>query len=131
MTKMGNVFVSGHRHITYEEFLENYAVKLDEAMVSGLRVFVCDYFGVDRWAQEYLRDHGYDKVSVAYMGATPRNYVGGFHLIGGFKSDEERDSFCTDATDYDIAWVKYPKSGTARNVERRAERRKDGTDDLA
>lgn len=124
-------FVSGHRRITHEEFLENYSAKLDEAISKGHHVFVCDYLGADIWAQEYLKEKGYDNVSVVHMGTAPRNFVGGYHLVGGFKSDEERDSFCTEATDYDIAWVKYPKSGTARNLERRAERRKDGTDSLA
>lgn len=43
------------------------------------------------------------------------------NFIGGFKSDEERDSAMTEASDYDVAFVKNNRwrSGTAQNILRR------------
>lgn len=49
------------------------------------------------------------------------NNIGNFKTVGGFKSDDERDSEMTRMTDYDIAWVRpgREKSGTAKNLMRR------------
>jgi hypothetical protein len=53
---------------------------------------------------------------------------GGFPLVGGFKSDDERDAAMTDASTHDIAWVRPEKkkknSGTAKNLQRRVEKLK-------
>ena len=43
------------------------------------------------------------------------------YFVGGFKSDEERDSAMTNDSDFDIAFVKDNRwnSGTAQNIKRR------------
>lgn len=42
-------------------------------------------------------------------------------FVGGFGSDEERDSAMTQASDFDIAFIKDDRwdSGTAQNIKRR------------
>jgi hypothetical protein len=61
------------------------------------------------------------RVRVYHMFQTPRNNVGGFILVGGYMSDEERDAALTAVSDYDIAWVRPGRenSGTAKNLQRR------------
>lgn len=63
----------------------------------------------------------YSCVTVYHMLDQPRNNVGNRVTLGGFKSDEERDSAMTSASDYDIAWIRKgkEKSGTAKNILRR------------
>lgn len=112
-------FASGHRNLTPDEFEEHYVPKLNEAMERGDEIYVCDYYGADQMVQEYLFNHEYENVRVVHMKDSPRFYIGEFPLIGGFNSDDERDSYCTFNTDYDIAWSRKTGSGTWQNLERR------------
>ncbi|WQJ53862.1 MAG: hypothetical protein [Wendovervirus sonii] len=79
-------------------------------------------------AQQYLKDLcldyklDYKRVTVYHMFDSPRNLASDkFNLKGGYKSDEERDSAMTDASDFDIAYIRKgkEKSGTAQNIMRR------------
>lgn len=127
-------FVSGHMDITHDEFETHYAQRVRKAYASGARFVVGDAPGCDEMAQALLC--GLDRNScrsscsatVYHMFALPRRNVGVFPLIGGFSSDEERDAAMTGASDDDIAWVRPVKakrrSGTAKNIERRAVQRK-------
>ena len=121
-------FVSGHRDITEEEFDTHYKKAIDNVIKKHprCRFVVGDYHGVDIMAQDYLVEKGKaDDVTVYHMFKEPRNHNNAIkNLKGGFKTDEERDSAMTDASDYDIAIVLRDKwnSGTAQNLLRRAER---------
>lgn len=114
-------FVSGHRDVTVAEFEEHYKPLLFKAMAEGHKIVVGDYQGADHRAQSFLAYHGYENVLVYHMFLKPRYFVNGFNTLGGFKSDEDRDSAMTYASDYDIAWVRPGKenSGTAINLRRR------------
>jgi hypothetical protein len=114
-------FISGHLDLTETEFqlyyradidtiLENYP---DEGFVIG------DARGADMLAQQYLWGKT-DRVFVYHMLAQPR-FNAGFETIGGFKTDLERDTAMTKASDFDLAWVRpgREKSGTQRNIDRR------------
>ena len=114
-------FISGHRNLTEEEFNNFYKPVIDNAILNKHVFYVCDYIGADFMAQKYLKSLNYPDVIVVHMLESPRNYVGDYIQIGGFTSDEERDSFCTSITDYDIAWCRIPGSGTERNLKRREE----------
>jgi hypothetical protein len=114
-------FVSGHRDLTEEEFDLHYVPELERAVEWGTWIIVCDYYGADIMTQAWLLGRGYGNVTVVHMLDAPRNYVGTFETVGRFKSDEERDAWCTAHSDYDIAWSRKPGSGTARNLERRQE----------
>lgn len=112
-------FISGHRDLTQEEFDLFYVPLLNEAIEKKHTILVCDYCGADLMAQKYLNDKKYYNVTVVHMFSKPRNYYEGFKKKGGFKSDEDRDSFCTENSDYDIAWSRREGSGTWQNIERR------------
>jgi len=131
-------FVSGHLDLTKQEFEMNYALSLRCALNAGGRFVVGDAAGCDYMAQRWLASNG-ASYAVYHMLERPRHCFGtGFgshdartrenaevpaHLtvVGGFKSDEERDAAMTMASDADIAWVRPGRenSGTARNLARR------------
>ncbi len=117
-------YISGHLKITKEEFMEHYSGPINLAILNNHTFIVCDAKGTDTMAQEYLLkimgEEAKSRVTVYHMFDTPRNNVG-FKTVGGFKSDEERDTVCTYASDYDLAWVRPGRtgSGTEKNILRR------------
>ena len=120
-------FISGHRDITEEEFSNNYAQTINDAIFNyNAKFIIGDYYGVDIMAQNYLIDVlkiNPNDVTVCHMFDKPRNINDKIvNIIGGFKNDEERDSYMTINSDEDIAFIrdrsKY-KSGTAQNILRR------------
>jgi len=122
MKQNSRVMISGHVNITEREFFDYYPVRIERAMELGCTIFVGDAPGADSMAQKYLYEREYFKVIVCHAYNSPRNNFGDFLTIGGFKSYTERDAFMTKQTSYDIAWVRPGKerSGTAKNLERRA-----------
>lgn len=119
-------FISGHRDITEEEFKKNYVPAIRKAYVNyDAKFIVGDYVGADIIAQNYLLDNikiNPRDITVCHMGDEPMNVNEKvINLIGGFKTDEERDSFMTNHSDEDIAFIRYDKlnSGTAQNIIRR------------
>ncbi len=115
-------FISGHLDITEEEFREHYQPLIDNAHEADSSFVVGDAGGLDTRAQQYLSKIGANVV-VYHMFDSPRNNVG-FPTCGGFKSDNERDTAMTNSSDVDIAWVRpgREKSGTAKNIKRRAKK---------
>lgn len=116
---MSTAFISGHLDLTKEEFLLYYVPVIDVALANGDNFVVGDARGTDKMAQEYLAQHP-DRVTVYHMFGFPRFNLR-FITKGGFVSDNERDKAMTEASDYDIAWVRHGRedSGTARNISRR------------
>ena len=114
-------FVSGHLDLTDDEFAAHYAPAIDEARARGGRFVVGDARGADLLFQRHARAHAL-AVTVFHMFERPRNNVGEFATVGGFTSDDARDAAMTAASSRDIAWVRpgRERSGTARNLERRA-----------
>jgi len=114
-------FVSGHLDLTHEEFKEHYNEKLVKAVDDGCGFVVGDCIGADSLAQIFFKDKKVINVKVFHMFENPRNYFCNAEKVGGFKSDKERDMSMTNASDFDIAWVRpgREKSGTAKNLRRR------------
>lgn len=117
-------FISGHRDITEEEFNNNYKPIIKELSKNKNNFYVIgDYHGVDIMAQNYLVKLGCENnITVYHMHETPMNLNPKItKLIGGFKTDIERDSAMTNISDIDIAFVRNSKwdSGTAQNIMRR------------
>ena len=87
------------------------------------RYFYIFILTVDYIAQQFLSNEQIDnnRVTVYHMFKEPRNHVSKFPTQGGYISDEDRDSSMTNASNYDIAWVRPGKenSGTAINIMRR------------
>lgn len=122
-------FISGHRDFTKEEFNAFYVPKLKKAIEEDDSKFVVgDYWGVDEMAQLWLKENlpfeEHHKVTVYHMYKNPR-ILGSeyFNLSGGYKSDVERDTAMTLASDVDIAFIHTGRwtSGTAQNILRRTE----------
>lgn len=147
-TRKKAVFVSGHIDLTKEEFATHYVPQLREALEDGASFVVGDATGCDFMAQRWLWKNAggrcrHELCRVFHMLESPRHSFcsgfgshdpnstpsgGGFPLVGGFTSDDERDAAMTDASTHDIAWVrperKKKNSGTAKNLQRRVERLK-------
>ena len=125
--KLVTFFISGHRDITEQEFEINYATALEFTVSEfpDCKFVVGDYYGTDIMAQNYLLDVlGIDpsRVTVYHMLDEPRNKNEKVvNLVGGFKTDDERDEAMTNASSSDIAFVRDIKqnSGTAQNILRR------------
>lgn len=126
------IFVSGHMDLTNEEFEEHYVPRIREAWFRGCRFVVGDAMGLDTLAQRFLIELGKGnedrRFEVYHMLEAPRFHMGRRNqkgeLVGGFKSDEERDEAMTMASDEDIAWVRPggPNKrgrGTKNNLARR------------
>lgn len=113
-------FISGHLDLTVEEFNTHYRPLIDKALCNEHSFVIGDAKGTDCLAQIYLIDKT-NKVIIYHMLDKPRNNKGNFKTIGGFISDNERDSQMTKDSDYDIAWVRQGRenSGTAKNLKRR------------
>ena len=113
-------FVSGHMTITEEEFGIHYIPVLNRAMEDNDLIIMGDCSGTDTITMKYLKSKGYKKVIVFHMLNKARNNHG-FNTMPGFTNDNQRDSAMTDASDYDIAWVRPGRkgSGTDQNLERR------------
>ncbi len=135
MAKTITYFISGHRNISREEFNKYYIPAIEEVLHGDLGSYfvVGDCDGVDYMAQEYLLNRG-ECFSVYHMYDRPRHFVldgkskeelelHGVSLIGGFKSDIERDSAMTRDSNVDIAFIYEGRwtSGTAQNILRRHE----------
>lgn len=119
------VFVSGHMDLTPEEFDEHYRSQVLAHANSGHHIVVGDARGCDLMVQTLLStqspDVRFGGATVYHMFDSPRNNIGWFPTVGGFKSDEERDAAMTAASTVDLAWVRPGRenSGTARNLARR------------
>lgn len=117
-------FISGHLDLTVSEFYKNYREWINRAIIMEDSFVVGDAIGTDWIAQTYLiACMGIDsnRLKLYHMLESPRCYYSGVELIGGFKSDRERDEAMTAQSDYDIAWVRPGRenSGTAKNLARR------------
>jgi len=112
-------FVSGHLDLSVDEFLTNYVPRLEEALKEGAMFVVGDARGADVIAQRWLKQHS-AQVTVYHMFDQPRHNAG-FQTVGGFVTDEGRDSYMTVISADDIAWVRPGRenSGTANNLARR------------
>lgn len=92
---------------------------IDAALSSGERLAVGDARGTDTMAQDYL--WGKTSAIVVYpMFTSPRNNPG-FSTVGGFPSDEARDTRMTADPHRDTTWVRpgRERSGTQKNLSRR------------
>lgn len=128
MTK--TAFISGHLDLTESEFAERYKPLIDQAIEDECDFVVGDARGADAMAQRYL--HAYFKmppyrVTVYHMFTSPRNNWGDHATKGGYESNNAKDRAMTEASDFDILWVRPSKhssesgrvSGTEKNQIRR------------
>ena len=117
---MRTYFISGHLDLTEQEFREHYAAAIGKVLRKPCAFVVGDARGVDAMAQRLLADLG-ASFTVYHMLAAPRHNAWGAPTVGGFLTDDARDSAMTDASTDDIAWVRpgWEGCGTDRNIRRR------------
>ena len=124
---MATYMISGHGNLTFEEWLEHYKPLIDSALEENAQFLIGDFRGTDVLCLEYLKNKT-TQVTVCHCFEKPRYWVDKIDLPsqewkyqGGFVSDLERDTYMTDNSDLDIAWVRLgkEKSGTAKNIKRR------------
>lgn len=110
-------FCHGYRDLTLSEFEKYYVSQIDVAIKGPESEFIiCDAAGADYLCYAYLKKKCTHKVTIYHMFKKSRVYGGGIttninkniYFIGGFKTDEERDSAATAASDLDIVWVRVP-----------------------
>jgi len=120
-------FISGHGYLTYEDWLLHYKSKLDKVLSNKGFFILGDYKGCDVLCMEYLKNKT-SNVTICHMFDKPRylpdkfnSLVKNWEIIGNFVSDESRDTYMTNNSDFDIAYVKEGGdiSGTAKNINRR------------
>lgn len=132
-------FISGHRNITEDEFINNYIKKFNQIEmmyqyqksmnrtndINTPLYVVGDYEGVDIMSQNYLVDNlkvDPKRITVYHMFDKPRNCNSKItNFKGGFNYDEERDAAMTNDSTEDIAFIRdhLRLSGTAMNILRR------------
>ena len=131
-------FISGHRNLTQEDFNNYYGEKLaqietrfqfltriKEEDICTPYYIMGDYEGCDIMAQQFLIETlkaDPKRIKVYHMGDKPMNlFSEDVKLVGGFKTDNERDEAMTFDSDEDIAFI-YDEtkwSGTGQNILRR------------
>jgi hypothetical protein len=124
--KDNTYFISGHRNLTSDQFVV-YKDKISKILNENPKAMfvVGDYQGVDIMAQDFLLDEleiDSSQVTVYHMFDSPRNINPKVvNKVGGFTTDEERDTAMTYASSTDIAYVlDHTKwSGTGQNILRR------------
>ena len=105
-------FISGHIDISEQDFDIHYKPLINKALEEKAKFFVGDAKGIDTFAQRYLNEYSKtdssicDRVLVFHMFDKPRNNMGSFKTVGGFKSDEDRDSNMTLNSTKDILYVR-------------------------
>lgn len=123
------LYVFGNGNLSFSGFLKYYYEPLSRLEYgSDLHFIVCDFRGVDTMAMEYLKCST-PYVRVFHVGERPRylpdkygTMVNQWELVGGFRSDAERDASamaaCTHFLAFDFNSNAQRKSGTQRNIER-------------
>lgn len=99
-------FISGHLDLTIDEFTANYKPQIDDALNDDFCSFIIgDARGADLMAQKYLNNKT-KNVTIYHMHDKPRHNIFNYPTVGGFKSDEERDTAMTNNSDIDLLWVR-------------------------
>ena len=124
-TENKTAFISGHGTLSFDKFYSIYVPLINKALEHNHNFIIGDFNSVDTLAQEYLKDNT-SNVTICHCFKSPRYKVNKYELnsndwkyIGGFKSDDERDEYMTNNSDYDIAYSERENSGTSKNINRR------------
>lgn len=136
------VFISGHRNISTKEFDEHYKSKIDhfilwakwsESYLDGpkmLTFYIGDCEGCDKMAIYYIISKLCHNIKLVIC-SLKESFEGqidytlcandNITVIKDFNTHEERDTYMTVNTNYDILWIRQNEwsSGTAQNFVRR------------
>lgn len=135
---MNNIFISGHRDLDWNEFMDYYAYKIEEVfeMYDNLTFYIGDCEGCDNMSLNYIVGLLTSKykftnknvnINVCMLKEPFRGQINNLpqlpqiKYIKEFNNHEERDSYMTMHTDCDLLWIRNKNwaSGTAQNLVRR------------
>lgn len=92
-------------------FHQFYIEPLKKLDLSEYEFIMGDYLGTDTLMMEFLKDKS-ENVTILHVGAKPRYFVNKFktkadkwRVIGGFKSDLERDTYAIRNCTYFLALI--------------------------
>lgn len=122
------IYVFGNGNLSFENFKFYYEKEVIEVLKEeNVSFVICDFKGVDTLTMELLKSSS-SNVTIMHIGDKPRyipdkykTHVGNWNIIGGFKSDSERDiaaiNMCTHFLACDFNSNEKRKSGTQTNIE--------------
>lgn len=136
------VFIGGHRNISKEEFENHYKSKIDHFILwikhsdsylnssKKLTFYIGDCEGCDKMAINYIISKLCHNIKLVICSLKEPfegqiNYTlcvnDNITVIKDFNTHEERDTYMTVNTNYDILWIRQNEwtSGTAQNFVRR------------
>lgn len=115
MASLTTYFVSGHLDLSEAEFAQHYVPQLTQyASEPQTQFIVGTARGADSMALHWLLDNGahitvchksaavHPAWSAEFESCTARIHA----IVGGFDTDEARDTYMTAHSDADIAWVR-------------------------
>jgi hypothetical protein len=123
------IYIFGNGNLSFSDYLRHYEAPLKPLLALPDAHFVMgDFRGVDTLTMELLKCET-DNVSIYHVGDKPRytpdqfrTRVPQWKLLGGFKSDGERDGAaiqaCTHFLAIDFNSDAARKSGTTKNIEK-------------
>jgi hypothetical protein len=134
MVEQEVAFVSGPLDISIEEYDSRYYLRVVEAIKKKHHFVIGDGRGCDAFTQQILSNFKYPHVTIFHMFKKPRHLAEKkWKVMGGYRTDIERDEAMTKNSTYDIAVPRTieeqkkiygsryrpRKSGTQKNLERR------------
>lgn len=116
-----NIFISGHKDLTQEEFEQYYIPLINQGMYNNVKFYISNYQNCDRFCYDYFEKCEYYNVEICFNRLGFSKINDKFIKAVGFKSDEEILIYMTEHTDKDIAWVRNENqlTTTAKNILRR------------
>ena len=119
-------FISGHRNLTEKEFIDNYALKIENIMRedNSASFVVGDWEGCDTMFLNFIKHTYYfqPRICIYYVNK-PRVDLEGLQNVDLFnkKTYDECDASMTQDSDFDVAWIRPGRedSHTALNIKRR------------
>lgn len=116
-----NIFISGHKDLTKEEFEQYYIPLIDQGIYNNAKFYISNYGNCDRFSYDYFKLCEYYNVEICFNRLGFSNIDDKFIKAVGFKSDEEMYCYMTNKTNKDIAWIRneVKLTTTGKNILRR------------
>jgi hypothetical protein len=117
---MDVVFISGHTNLSNDEFELHYKPALNR--LTSEMIYIGNAYGADKMSFDYLISKGYQTalITICCYGKSsvdPDYYkTKNVHVIEGFNSYTQRDTFMTNNSVRDLLWIR-PEEETRRLVE--------------
>jgi hypothetical protein len=102
---MNTFFISGHLDLSQTNWDKHYKDKIDNAISNNASFIIGDAAGCDKISSQYLWDNKVTNVIITHLFYKPRHNPG-YSTKGEFKGNTQRDTYMTNNSSDDIAWVR-------------------------